>query len=62
LTAYVSPEVLRGRWRVHSLASLNYLCADAVDFKGLLTLDDVDELVTFLTQVERKPEAGRPDA
>jgi hypothetical protein len=47
--------VLRVRWRVHNLTSLNYLGADAVDFKGLLTLDHVNELVTFLMLVQREP-------
>jgi hypothetical protein len=53
--------MLRIRWRVYYLTSLYYLGADAVDFKGLLALDDVDELVTFLMLVQRKPE-GHSDA
>lgn len=43
-----------------TLTSLNYLGADAIDFKGLLTLDHVNELVTFLMLVQREPDARRP--
>src|ERR1700712_4587255 len=50
-----------GVWRrVDNLSSLDDLGANAIDFKGLFTLDDVDELVAFFVLMQREPEAGRP--